>query len=187
MEVGREMNIDESFKKPGSIPFKWEIQPGIPKPQPSPTTTPLPLPPKLRSCPSMLQSQSSNLLSPSAFTPQAFPSQGCFAIPLVKRRDDKKGVEPIAWLQRRSMSPRFTPLFSSPSGKSMQGNRSMSARFTPLFSSPFGKSMQANHSMSARFAPLFSSPFGKSMQAKDDIKLDTYTGSSGVACNNGSI
>ncbi|KAK1433355.1 hypothetical protein QVD17_10265 [Tagetes erecta] len=26
------MNIDESFKKPGSVPFKWEIRPGVPKP-----------------------------------------------------------------------------------------------------------------------------------------------------------
>lgn len=25
------MKIDDSFKKPGSIPFKWEIRPGIPK------------------------------------------------------------------------------------------------------------------------------------------------------------
>lgn len=25
------MNIDESFKKPGSVPFKWEIRPGVPK------------------------------------------------------------------------------------------------------------------------------------------------------------
>ncbi|KAL8250776.1 hypothetical protein R6Q59_034469 [Mikania micrantha] len=23
--------IDESFKKPGSVPFKWEIRPGVPK------------------------------------------------------------------------------------------------------------------------------------------------------------
>nr|XP_019703703.1 uncharacterized protein LOC109505454 [Elaeis guineensis] len=115
--------MDESFKKSGSIPFKWEIQPGIPKPYPSHTTTPLPLPPKLRSHTSMLPlslPQSSNLLSPSASTSRPFPSQGCFPIPSVKHRDDKKGVEPIPWLQLRSMSARFTPLFSSPFGKSMQ-------------------------------------------------------------------
>ncbi|XP_062209480.1 uncharacterized protein LOC133911301 [Phragmites australis] len=28
------MALDESFKRPGSIPFKWEVQPGIPKHQP---------------------------------------------------------------------------------------------------------------------------------------------------------
>lgn len=110
MEVGRKRNMDESFRKPGSIPFKWEIRPGIPKPHPSPTTTPLPLPPKLRSHPS------SNPLSPSGSTSRAFPSQGCFPIPSVKHRDDRKGAEPITWLQLRSMSARFTPLF----GKSTQ-------------------------------------------------------------------
>ncbi|XP_041993805.1 uncharacterized protein LOC121744084 [Salvia splendens] len=26
------MKNDDSFKKPGSIPFKWEIRPGVPKP-----------------------------------------------------------------------------------------------------------------------------------------------------------
>ncbi|GMP46847.1 hypothetical protein CsSME_00014849 [Camellia sinensis var. sinensis] len=36
------MNIDDSFKKPGAIPFKWEIRPGVPKlqqqqPPPSPS------------------------------------------------------------------------------------------------------------------------------------------------------
>ncbi|PKI66862.1 hypothetical protein CRG98_012728 [Punica granatum] len=25
------MTVDESFKKPGSVPFKWEIRPGVPK------------------------------------------------------------------------------------------------------------------------------------------------------------
>ncbi|GER49161.1 hypothetical protein STAS_26384 [Striga asiatica] len=28
------MHTDDSFKKPGSIPFKWEIRPGVPKIQP---------------------------------------------------------------------------------------------------------------------------------------------------------
>ncbi|KAL3638849.1 hypothetical protein CASFOL_016756 [Castilleja foliolosa] len=27
------MKIDDSFKKPGSVPFKWEIRPGVPKTQ----------------------------------------------------------------------------------------------------------------------------------------------------------
>lgn len=27
------MKIDDSFKKPGSVPFKWEIRPGVPKHQ----------------------------------------------------------------------------------------------------------------------------------------------------------
>ncbi|PON47371.1 extensin-like protein [Parasponia andersonii] len=27
------MAVDESFKKPGAVPFKWEIKPGVPKQQ----------------------------------------------------------------------------------------------------------------------------------------------------------
>ncbi|XP_006652003.1 protein alan shepard-like [Oryza brachyantha] len=27
------MALDESFKRPGTIPFKWELQPGVPKQQ----------------------------------------------------------------------------------------------------------------------------------------------------------
>ncbi|KAE9457556.1 hypothetical protein C3L33_10537, partial [Rhododendron williamsianum] len=37
------MTIDDSFKKPGAIPFKWEIRPGVPKlhhQSPSPQQSP---------------------------------------------------------------------------------------------------------------------------------------------------
>ncbi|KAJ8618781.1 hypothetical protein MRB53_014967 [Persea americana] len=30
------MAVDDSFKRPGAVPFKWEIQPGVPKAQPPP-------------------------------------------------------------------------------------------------------------------------------------------------------
>ncbi|KAI3726566.1 hypothetical protein L1987_66364 [Smallanthus sonchifolius] len=42
------MDIDDSFTKPGSVPFKWEIRPGVPKPHPPPSnhrTSPLKPPP----------------------------------------------------------------------------------------------------------------------------------------------
>ena len=50
------MALDESFKRPGTVPFKWEVQPGIPKQQQQqdpagapPATTPrLALPPAAR-------------------------------------------------------------------------------------------------------------------------------------------
>ncbi|XP_066335208.1 uncharacterized protein [Miscanthus floridulus] len=49
------MALDESFKRPGTVPFKWEVQPGIPKQQQQdpagapPSTTPrLALPPAAR-------------------------------------------------------------------------------------------------------------------------------------------
>ncbi|XAR62830.1 hypothetical protein NMG60_11017726 [Bertholletia excelsa] len=41
------MAVDDSFKKPGAVPFKWEIRPGVPKfqhhrQQPSPSPSPSP-------------------------------------------------------------------------------------------------------------------------------------------------
>uniref|UniRef100_A0A0D9W169 Uncharacterized protein n=1 Tax=Leersia perrieri TaxID=77586 RepID=A0A0D9W169_9ORYZ len=56
------MASDESFKRPGTIPFKWELQPGVPKQQPhhggdtssSPAPAPaslLLLPPRLLALP----------------------------------------------------------------------------------------------------------------------------------------
>ncbi|PWZ58758.1 hypothetical protein Zm00014a_019783 [Zea mays] len=49
------MTLDESFKRPGTVPFKWEVQPGIPKQQgaagdvpPPPTSPRLALPPAAR-------------------------------------------------------------------------------------------------------------------------------------------
>lgn len=47
--------VDDSFKRPGAVPFKWEIQPGVPKAQqPSPRNKPTPqkTPPKLSPPPS---------------------------------------------------------------------------------------------------------------------------------------
>ncbi|XP_044476002.1 uncharacterized protein LOC123203626 [Mangifera indica] len=46
------MAIDDSCRKPGTVPFKWEIRPGVPKIQqqhkqtPKPSPPPSPLPPR---------------------------------------------------------------------------------------------------------------------------------------------
>ncbi|XP_010912538.1 uncharacterized protein [Elaeis guineensis] len=162
------MRMDESFKRPGSIPFKWEIQPGIPKPDtqsttsspwttklsPPPSMTPpsqspriftSPLRPKLSPLPystppSPFQSPSiarSASASPSkrrghqilqskihAFSHEvAVVSQGCFPVPPIRRKDDKKsmgrgGIEMNLPSRHRSMSNRSSPSFSSPFRKS---------------------------------------------------------------------
>lgn len=39
------MAIDESFKKPGAVPFKWEVKPGVPKVQQQQQRQPLSPPP----------------------------------------------------------------------------------------------------------------------------------------------
>lgn len=53
--------MDESFKRSGTVPFKWEVQPGTPKhyAQPSPRTPPIKLtPPPSSSCGSFTPTRS---------------------------------------------------------------------------------------------------------------------------------
>ncbi|KAL6893732.1 hypothetical protein ACP4OV_007830 [Aristida adscensionis] len=79
------MAPDESFKRPGSIPFKWEVQPGIPKQQPVvagdlPPTPRLAPPPAAAARASKLASAScrrstSAAASSSALSPPRTPSQ----------------------------------------------------------------------------------------------------------------
>ncbi|XP_028757575.1 uncharacterized protein LOC114716700 [Neltuma alba] len=44
------MAVDDSFKKPGAVPFKWEVKPGVPRAQqnhPRPKSMPLSSPPPM--------------------------------------------------------------------------------------------------------------------------------------------
>ncbi|OQU90656.1 hypothetical protein SORBI_3001G019500 [Sorghum bicolor] len=76
------MALDESFKRPGTVPFKWEVQPGIPIPKqqqepagdvppPAPATSPrLALPPAARVVGAPCRRASSSVpLSPPAPQP----------------------------------------------------------------------------------------------------------------------
>ena len=83
------MALDESFKRPGTVPFKWEVQPGIPKQQQQqdpagaacdvpPATTPrLALPPAARVgalAPASCRRASSSVASAPPPPPQPSPS-----------------------------------------------------------------------------------------------------------------
>ncbi|KAF9599831.1 hypothetical protein IFM89_001777 [Coptis chinensis] len=93
------MVIDESFKRSGSIPFKWEVQPGIPKASPNGTSHAPPL--KLRPPPSEFYYSDSThqSITPtrsgrrlfhrfnsqrSISTTSSVVSSGCFPSPSVK-------------------------------------------------------------------------------------------------------
>ncbi|XP_051139240.1 uncharacterized protein LOC127257021 [Andrographis paniculata] len=107
------MPVDESYRKPGAVPFKWEIRPGVPKlhdPLPSldnyqfefklrnhhhkrlsATVSPSPeTPSRLKPPPAGL-----SIRSPSNRVGQARPdvvsSAGCFPSPVVKLRALKTG------------------------------------------------------------------------------------------------
>lgn len=112
METQKKASKDESFKRPGSIPFKWEIQPGIPKPHKRTTNAQKQLP-KLSPPPSYIGKQ-----GPLPLRHQAPPvSQGCFPVQ----------VQSIKHREREVCSK------SSP-------QRSVSARYSSPFSFSFNKS-----------------------------------------------
>ncbi|KAG6472453.1 hypothetical protein ZIOFF_069917 [Zingiber officinale] len=87
------MEVDDSFKRPGSISFKWEVQPGVPKQKniigpDSPQK--LCLPPVL--CAISLPH------SPALFPPPPL---------MIGRTNEGKAVKVFAMLRRLSMSNHF--------------------------------------------------------------------------------
>ncbi|KAJ8490721.1 hypothetical protein OPV22_012442 [Ensete ventricosum] len=114
MEGGREMGIDDSFKRPGSIPFKWEIQPGVPKNRDATmiTASPNVVTPKLTPPPSMHAAGTSPSVSPSSY--QAFSSLGCLPATSIRYRNYKKTAKLFSLPRRRSMSDQYSmPSFAS--------------------------------------------------------------------------
>ncbi|KAI4337846.1 hypothetical protein L6164_016215 [Bauhinia variegata] len=75
------MAVDDSFKKPGAVPFKWEIKPGVPRVQQQQQKQKCAPPPSLPLQPSRVESynhrRSSELLYPKLKPPPA----GCYALP----------------------------------------------------------------------------------------------------------
>ncbi|XP_030455254.1 uncharacterized protein LOC115676462 [Syzygium oleosum] len=80
------MAIDESFKKPGTIPFKWEIRPGVPKSQHHRHQQPPPLPP-----------------------PEGPPRHGCLSPPKLKPPPAGPGLRFASPLEPRAGSFRSVP------------------------------------------------------------------------------
>ncbi|KVH61066.1 Protein of unknown function DUF688 [Cynara cardunculus var. scolymus] len=93
------MAVDDSFKKPGAVPFKWEIRPGVPKlpehdqPTPSnhhlkpPPATPTPLF-RFPSSPWTTQSNGFCFDNPIMVGgPEVVSSSGCFPS---RKRDQRK-------------------------------------------------------------------------------------------------
>ena len=107
------MAVDESFKRPGSIPFKWEVQPGIPKQEAPPagdSTT-------AATAPGLPPATPRLALPPAARVSALASSASCRRSPTVP------SAPPI--------SPSETPPPSS------QHRRSMSARFATSLALPF--------------------------------------------------
>lgn len=161
--TSKSMNkIDDSFKKPGAVPFKWEIRPGVPKiqnPQPplddrhfrkqphqrehqyssvsnhqedSPTLKP---PPAQYSLQSPLHASSRRSGLWGLAQPNVVPSTGCFPSPMAKRKDVKKRMgEP-----RPRSEPDYNSDLDTPSTWSVSSRKSVS----PLSSSSFASSQSS--------------------------------------------
>ncbi|ONK73116.1 uncharacterized protein A4U43_C04F27420 [Asparagus officinalis] len=126
MDINKKASGDESFKRPGSVPFRWEIEPGIPKLYNTTQQKPLP---KLSPPPSYV-SKLSHLPC------QAPPvSQGCFPIQSLKRREVK---------EVSSSSPHRRIIMQSLKSKQVKELRSLSPHQTTSarYSSPFSLSFR---------------------------------------------
>ncbi|XP_038899347.1 uncharacterized protein LOC120086669 [Benincasa hispida] len=139
------MDVDEFYRQPAAVPFKWEIKPGVPKNhhrlRHSPTHSPPQHHQKLKPPPSV-----SNFLHPSnslhsssrtrsdrwRFSQPEQVSSGCFPSPLPNRKSAKSlsrnpepdyssGLESLSrWSvsSRKSISPFRYSVSSSPSSYS---------------------------------------------------------------------
>lgn len=121
------MNIDDSFKKPGAVPFKWEIRPGVPKVRNQPKQpTPVIKPPPARSYFTLPLEPQRRVPG----QPDIVSSGGCFPSP---KRVKKRNV--LDYYEPKYSSDLGTPSFSS--------RRSLSS-----FSSPFGSSVSDSRATS---------------------------------------
>lgn len=148
---------DYSFKKPGSVPFKWEIKPGLPIPHhhhqnPESPSFKLKPPPQLgsyklspveprtrsfRSSPKV-GSERWRFERPLLAQPECVTSSGCFFSPFLKRLRSrkkvvKKVVEPDYTLELETIG-RFS--FSSSTTKSLSPFRRPSTVSSSVASSP---------------------------------------------------
>ncbi|XP_004502517.1 uncharacterized protein [Cicer arietinum] len=96
---------DDSFKKPGAVPFKWEIKPGLPishhHHNPDSPSLKLRAPPPLGSSvlspadprsSSRVRSNRWRFERPLLAQPERVSSSGCFFSPFLKRLRSKKTV-----------------------------------------------------------------------------------------------
>nr|XP_043614288.1 uncharacterized protein LOC122586361 [Erigeron canadensis] len=143
------MAIDDSFVKPGAVPFKWEIRPGVPKPvnhhhkppsnERKSSLKPPPASPTSFHFPSSPRTQSSRFQFDSKRSimgrPEVVSTLGCFPTTRNKgdsqRKTNKLHVDPVyksdlETLSHWSMSTRKSPspFYDSPSSSSFSSYRS---------------------------------------------------------------
>ncbi|XP_043719741.1 uncharacterized protein LOC122667519 [Telopea speciosissima] len=150
------MASDESFKRAGAVPFKWEIQPGVPKLhhnqtsiKPLPALRPPPAgtgnylsgrsPSKLRSRSVRTQSDRTRFDPPSS-EDVSFGSATCFP-PLLTRKGEKKRNGKTEQEVDYTSDPETLARWSTSTGKTISSFRdsvsSSSSSSTSCFGSPF--------------------------------------------------
>ncbi|XP_073138045.1 uncharacterized protein [Henckelia pumila] len=128
------MNTDDSFKKPGAVPFKWEIRPGVPKFRNQQKQTQ----PVIRPPPARFYEPRGRVPG----KPDIVSSGGCFPSPKrpVKKRNGNPRVDYV--------EPECSLDLETSSHWSFSSRRSPSPS---LSSSPFGSSMPVSDAEWATF------------------------------------
>ncbi|URE43435.1 hypothetical protein MUK42_14390 [Musa troglodytarum] len=178
--------MDDSFKRPGRIPFQWEIRPGVPKPQhqPTPAASPPPTTSKL-SRPPCMTPPSSNARSPPL--PQSLTRS---ASPQLSRLSSPSSPSPskaTATIFYRSASASPSKRRSDPSRRSSKAPAAAAAapKVTSVppgcFPVPGLKRKEKDnkrsifesphHSASSRSSASFSSPFRGSFLVRDEAEV----------------
>lgn len=174
------MRMDESFKRPGSIPFKWEIQPGIPKPHTQSTTsspwktklnpTPSRTPP-LSQSPSIFTSPlGSPKLSPLPYRTPPSPFQSPATVRSASASPSKRRGHRILQSKIHSFSHEVAvvsqgclpvPPIRRKDDKKSMGRGGVEMNFPSRHRS----------TLTTRSSPSFSSPFRKSSWAREEVEV----------------
>ncbi|KAJ8478559.1 hypothetical protein OPV22_022286 [Ensete ventricosum] len=184
--------MDDSFRRPGRIPFQWEIRPGVPKPQHQPTLAASPPPPtsKLSPPPCMtppsLSPQWSRSLSNSYSPP--LPSQSLTRSPspqhsILGSPSSTSRSNATATIFYRSASASPSKRRSDPTRRSSKAPAATAPKVISVSSSCFPvpsvkrkdnkRSIFASphHSASSRSSASFSSPFRGSLFVRDEAEV----------------
>ena len=190
--------MDDSFKRPGRIPFQWEIRPGVPKPQhkptpaaPPPPTSKLSRPPCMTPpshSPQWSRSLSASRSQSNAHSPPLPQSLTRSASPQPSRLSSPSSPSPskaTASIFYRSASASPSKRRSDPTRRSSKAPAAAAPKVTSVppgcFPVPALKRKEKHnkrsifesphHSASSRSSASFSSPFRGSFLVRDEVEV----------------
>ncbi|XP_039133529.1 uncharacterized protein LOC120270555 [Dioscorea cayenensis subsp. rotundata] len=188
------MEIDDSFKRPGSVPFKWEIRPGIAKPDHKISTPPMLS--KLRLPPSRIPALSEgSIMRSSSPSPSPSKRHNLFTLsppPSESKRHNLFAFSPPPSVSKRHDLFAFSPppsAFPVSPSKSLSKQRNLVASSSPQSASKWHGNNRAERSskvIATTSATVSQGCFAMPpLRRKDDKKL--FSGVGMVALSNSSV